>query len=149
VWRSSKLHKKPQLNPNRRLYRKKTTTQEDRESLKALDIHTDPTNKRTQENIADRRLRDHHSCCCLLGVCLLLLVAFLGVGVTQKMKDERTRVGSENREQGARESRPPSVEPTIRFMVRYPWGRHHHRGLGCYVGLDSYNGPLKHRVVCL
>ncbi len=31
-------------------------------------------------------------------------------------------------------------------MVRYPWASHH-RGLGCYVGLDSYNGPLKHRVV--
>jgi hypothetical protein len=86
-------------------------------------------------------------------VCVcLLLVAFLGSVCDAEDEDERTRVGSENREQGARESRPPSLEPTIRFiMVRYPWGRAGITGggLGCYVGLDSYNGPLKHRVVCL
>lgn len=51
-------------------------------------------------------MRDHHSLVVCWGCCLLLLVAFLGGRCDAEDEDERTRVGSENREQGARESRP-------------------------------------------
>ncbi len=72
-------------------------------------------------------------------VCLLL-VAFLGsVCSDAEDGDERTRVGSENREQGAGVA-SPSLEPTIRFiMVRYPWGR---AGITGGVGLLCRVGQL-------
>jgi hypothetical protein len=71
-----------------------------------------------------------------VGGVLVVVGCVLGGRCDAEDEDERTRVGSENREQGARESRPPSVEPTIRFMVRYPWGRASPPGVGllCRVG---------------
>jgi hypothetical protein len=57
------------------------------------------------------------------GVLVVVVGCVLGGRCDAVDEDERTRVGSENREQGARESRPPSVEPTIRFMVRLPVGQ--------------------------